>query len=167
MFGIVGGSGVIVNMAVVYLTTKLAAWTGGPSYDDPMLGLPGDFNVRFYHVQQTIAFMVANIWNYQLNRSWTFGKVDKRSWLRGFFPFLATGILAFFFQLLFSTALINPTSPIALPAILDDSSGLRSRLYWGSAISILLAMPVNFIVNKLWAFRAKKPTQIVIESEPA
>ncbi|MDU0478296.1 GtrA family protein [Staphylococcus chromogenes] len=167
MFGIVGGSGAVVNMAVIYVVSKLCLWTNGVEYDHALLNLAGtQFNVRAYHLYQTIAFLVANVWNYQLNRIWTFGKMNKRSWLRGFFPFLATGIFAFFVQVGLMTALINPTSPITLPAFLDDSSGLRSRLYWATAISIVLAMPVNFIINKLWAFRAKKPVQIVEEVAP-
>ncbi|AKK02811.1 GtrA family protein [Corynebacterium epidermidicanis] len=167
MFGIVGGSGAVVNMVVVFLVSKFFLYTGGPAYDDALLNIAGTrFNIRGYHLFQTIAFLVANIWNYQLNRTWTFGKLEKRSWLRGFFPFLATGIVAFLVQISVATALINHTSVFALPEILDDTSGLRSRLYWGTALSILIAMPVNFIINKLWAFRAKKPTQIVAQSEP-
>lgn len=164
MFGIIGGSGAVVNLAVVYLVSKFCLWTGGPGYYDPLLNLVGSpFNVRAYHLFQAIAFLVANVWNYQLNRVWTFGKMQKRSWLRGFFPFLATGILAFLVQVALMTALINPTSPIALPSFIDDSSGLRSRLYWGNGLSILCAMPVNFVINKLWAFRTKKPPQIVAD----
>ena len=50
---------------------------------------------------------------------------------------------------------MNPTSPLHLPTdILDDSTGLRTKVYWASAISIIVAMPINFILNKLWTFRA-------------
>lgn len=167
-FGIVGGSGVPVNLLVAFLSLKLSLALGGPDYHHALFSLPGTpFNIRGYHLFQAIAFFVANIWNYQLNRMWTFGNVEKRSWLRGFFPFLTTGLLALVVQMLVSTLLINPTSPIALPAFLDDSSGLKNRFYWGQAISILVAMPVNFIINKLWAFKSRKPTRVVIEADPS
>ncbi|MEJ6012668.1 GtrA family protein [Corynebacterium sp. H127] len=167
-FGIVGGSGVPVNLLVAALAMKISLWTGGPAYHDAVIDIVGTpFNIRGYHVFQAIAFLVANLWNYQLNRSWTFGNLEKRSWLRGFFPFLATGLLAFLVQMFVTTLMLNPTSPLALPEFLDDSSGLKNRFYWAQAISILVAMPVNFIVNKLWAFRTRKPTHIVLSETPS
>ncbi|MFV8380545.1 GtrA family protein [Corynebacterium hindlerae] len=166
-FGIVGGSGVPVNLLVAYLALKISVFSGGPDYHEAVLGIPGTpFNIRGFHVFQAIAFLVANMWNYQLNRTWTFGGLEKRSWLRGFFPFLTTGLLALLVQMAVSTLMLNPTSPLALPDFLDDSSGLKNRFYWAQAISILVAMPVNFIINKLWAFRTKKPTHVVIEADP-
>lgn len=167
MFGIVGGSGVIVNMVVAALCLKVSLWTGGPGYADAVWNLVGTrFNIRGFHIFTTVAFLVANVWNYQLNRSWTFGNVTKRSWIRGFIPFLLTGLMAFVVQFALLNAMLNPTSPFELPDFLDDSSGLRNKYYWANAISIVIAMPVNFVVNKLWAFRAKKPTQVVVETEP-
>ncbi|HEY9294010.1 MAG TPA: GtrA family protein, partial [Microlunatus sp.] len=45
-FGIVGGSGALVNMLVVVILKRL-----GPSYRDVFADLPfTDFNVRWYHV---------------------------------------------------------------------------------------------------------------------
>lgn len=155
-FGIVGGSGVVVNLAVFYVAKKSIDLGLGIHEADVFFNLFGTrFNVRWYHMLSTLAFVVANVWNYQLNRSWTFRDVPKRSWLSGFLPFLATGVLAFVVSLTCMTLLMNPTSPIALPDnVFDDSSGLRTKSYWAQAISTLVAMPVNFVVNKFWAFRA-------------
>ena len=63
---------------------------------------------------------------------------------------------------------MNPLSPIALsPTIFDDSSGLRTKFYWATAISIIVAMPVNFLVNKLWAFRKPRTgTRVVVDQQP-
>lgn len=61
---------------------------------------------------------------------------------------------------------MNPTSPLALPSdIFDDSTGLRTKFYWATVISILVAMPVNFIVNKFWAFRGPR-VRIIEEQAP-
>ena len=154
-FGFVGGSGVVVNFAVFYVAKKTLDAGFGLHEADVFFNLLGTrFNVRWYHVLSTIAFVVANLWNYQLNRSWTFKHIPKRNWLAGFLPFIATGVLAFAVSLTLMTLLMNPTSPIALPDhIFDDSSGLRTKSYWAQAISTLVAMPVNFLVNKFWAFR--------------
>ncbi|AKK08413.1 GtrA family protein [Corynebacterium testudinoris] len=169
MFGIVGGSGTVVNLLVVYLTKKISGWGWGISEHDAFLNLLGSsFHIRWYHVFATIAFLVANTWNYQLNRSWTFRGYPRRSWWRGFFPFLLTGIGAFVVSQIVLTLLMNPTSPLTLPVdIFDDSTGLRTKFYWASAISIIVAMPVNFMINKLWAFRgSSKKLEIVVEQEP-
>lgn len=157
-FGIVGGSGVLVNLAVFYVCKKLLDSGIGIHETDVFFNLFGTrFNVRWYHVLSTVAFLVANTWNYQLNRSWTFRHVEQRSWLRGYFPFLATGVVAFVVSLTCMTLLMNPFSPIALPDnVFDDSTGLRTKSYWAQAISTLVAMPVNFIINKFWTFGKPK-----------
>ena len=35
-----------------------------------------------------------------------------------------------------------------------EERGLNSREYWSQLIAILITMPINFVVNKLWTFRA-------------
>lgn len=160
-FGIVGGSGVIVNFAVFYLANKLLEGGFGLHADDVVAQiLSTRWNVRWYHVLSTLAFLVANTWNYQLNRSWTFRGESKRSWLRGYFAFLATGLLSLAVSLTCMTLLMNPTTPVGLPDhIFDGSTGLRTKSYWAQAISTFVAMPVNFIINRFWAFaRPKLPT---------
>jgi len=148
-FGIVGGSGVLVNLLVVIICKKVY-----PHYETPLLSLAGTpWNIRVYHLYATFAFVVANVWNYQLNRMWTFRSAHHRGWLRGFFPFLAAGLAAFVVNLVVQTLLINPTSPVALSReFFDDSTGLRTRLYWASLIGTVVATPMNFLLNKLWVF---------------
>jgi len=168
MFGLVGGSGTIVNLVVSVASKKIAGWTAGISEHDVFMPLFGtDYNIRWFNIFMTIAFLVANTWNYQLNRSWTFRGLPQRTWWRGFFPFLLTGIGALIVSQIVATLLMNPTSPIALPTdIFDDSTGLRTKFYWATAISIIVAMPVNFLVNKLWAFRKPRQTRVVTEQAP-
>ena len=49
---------------------------------------------------------------------------------------------------------MNPESPIALPQdIFDDSTGMRTKAYWGNFIGVIFAVPANFLFNKLWTFR--------------
>lgn len=167
-FGIVGGSGTVVNLVVTVLSKKIAWWTSRISEHDPFLQLLGSqFHIRWYHIFATIAFLVANTWNYQLNRVWTFKSTRMVSWWRGFFPFLLTGVVAFVVSQIMLTLLMNPTSPISLPtSFFDDSTGLRTKFYWASAIAIVVAMPVNFVINKLWAFRPRKSSTIVVNVEP-
>lgn len=163
----VGGSGVIVNLIVTVIVKKLGLEFGVTEHD-PFVNLFGSqFHVRWYHVFATIAFVVANTWNYQLNRFWTFKSDYLVSWIRGFFPFLITGVGAFLVSLAVLTALMNTSFPLSLPdSIFDDSTGFRTKFYWAQMISILVAMPVNFVVNKIWAFRKKPPTTVVVDHPP-
>lgn len=150
-FGLVGASGVIVNLATLILVKRLGADPEGP-----IVGLPlSDFNVRWYHVYSTVAFLVANLWNFQLNRSWTFNSAKHSSWWREYWPFVAVGLLGQLIGLLLLTLLMHSESPVALPvSILDDSTGLRTRLYWAQLIVIAVVTPLSFVLNKVWTFAA-------------
>lgn len=153
-FGMVGGSGIVVNLVVTILLNKVV-----PHYEDVVVRIVGTpFNVRWYHLMQVAAFVVANTWNYELNRRITFkarGR-GRRSWVRGLASFMGIGVVALLVGLAIQTVLLNRTSPFWLGHIgwMDDSSGFRRRLYWATLIQIALTMPINFIVNKLVTFRA-------------
>lgn len=151
-FGLVGGSGVLVNMLVMIALNKIFPGV----WEQVATPLPiTDFNIRWYHVFNAVAFLVANTWNYQLNRMWTFKSQHHAGWFREFFPFLATGLVAFGVGLVIQTLLLKEGSPIALPRdVFDGSTGLRTPLYWAQLIQIIITMPINFVVNKLWTFRA-------------
>ena len=150
-FGVVGGSGVVVNLLTLVLLRRL-----GPHFEDAVVGLGSSgFNLRWYHVFSTIAFLVANLSNFQLNRSWTFRSSRVSGWWHEYWPFLAVGFGGQLVGLALLTLLMHPDSPVSLPAsVLDDSSGLRNRLYWAQLIVIALVMPVSFVFNKLWTFAA-------------
>ena len=151
-FGLVGGSGVLVNMLTVIICNKF-----GPANEEGIaLGLPlTDFNIRWYHVFSTIAFLVANIWNFQLNRSWTFRSAKHSGWAREYFPFLAVGLLGQIVGLGILTLLMHPGSIISLsPRIFDNSTGFRTRIYWAQLIQIAVVTPLSFLLNKLWTFSA-------------
>lgn len=150
-FGVVGASGVLVNLAVLVLLKRL-----GPHFDTIALDLPlTDFNVRWYHVFSTAAFLVANLWNFQLNRSWTFRSTGHSRWLGEYLPFLAVGFVGQIIGLALLTGLMHPGSAISLPAdVLDNSSGFRTRLYWAQLIVIGVVTPLSFAINKVWTFAA-------------
>jgi putative flippase GtrA len=148
-FGLVGGSGVLVNLAATVVANKL-----GPDEDGVALGLPlTDFNIRWYHVFSTLAFLVANLWNFQLNRRYTFRSAKHAGWFREYLPFLSVGIMGQLVGLGILTLLMHPGSWFSLsPQVFDDSSGLRTRFYWAQLITIALITPLSFVLNKLWTF---------------
>jgi putative flippase GtrA len=150
-FALVGGTGVIVNLLALVVVKRL-----GPQPEVALFALaPTAFHVRWYHVYSTIAFVVANLWNFQLNRSWTFRGTTHRSWWREYWPFLAVGMLGQAIGLVLLTLLMHHGSPIALPTDpLNDTSGLRTRLYWAQLIVIVVVTPLSFVLNKVWTFAA-------------
>jgi putative flippase GtrA len=152
-FGLVGGSGVLVNAIVMVLMHKLH---GGPEFaDEQLLNLPGtDFWVRYRNVVFITSFVVANIWNYQLNRRFTFEKTG-RSWRRDFVPFFCTGVFGAVIGLACQIALTHPGWPTYLPDSLFTATGTwRSRELWAQLIGVILSTPITFGLNRMWAFRA-------------
>lgn len=157
-FGLVGGSGVLVNMAVVALANNVGHHFFDVDYQTPVFGILGTpFNVRWGHVYIWIAFVAAVTWNFLLNRYWTFRHEGRRApILKEYAPFFLVGALANVGTTLIFTLLTNPTSPVYLPEpfFTDDGAFWTKRLYWAQAVAIICTMPVNFVVNKLWTFRA-------------
>ena len=153
-FGLVGGSGVLVNMLVAVAMNKLNG--GSANAQNVIWAIPGtNFNVRFTAAVWIVGFLIANLYNFQLNRWWTFKSSGHARWWQEFWPFLAVGSVAAAVGLIIKIALTNPSSPIYLPEpYFHEETGFNSREYWSQLIAILITMPINFIVNKLWTFRA-------------
>lgn len=167
-FGIVGASGVVVNNAVVVVANKTTQWLWDFDGHEAFANLLGtQFHIRWYHVFAVLAFVVANLWNFNLNRRWTFRTSGKSSWFRELVPFMMVGIGGLLVTLAVQTALINPESPVALSReIWDGSSGLRDPIYWGNLIGVCVAIPVNFLFNKMWTFRAARDHHVPVHLTP-
>ena len=155
-FGVVGLSGVVVNLLAVVVCTKLG---GHP--DTIALPLPVTrFNIRAYHLYATFAFLVANLWNFQLNRWWTFETAARTRWLGEYARFLVAGLTTLAMNLVVLTLLLHHGSPVGLSThLLDDSSVLRNRFYWAQVVAVGLVTPVSFVVNKAWTFRVAERDQ--------
>ena len=150
-FSVVGATGVLVNLLVFGLA--LQGGIDPHRIVSPIIGT--EFNVRWYHGFSTIAFLIANLWNFQLNRAWTFRSAGHAPWLREYGPFLAVGVAAQGLGLIVLTLLLHPHSPVSLPTWpFAGSSLVRSRELWAQAITIVTVTPVSFVGNKLWTFRA-------------
>ncbi len=90
-FGLVGGAGVVVNMVVAIAMNKLNGGTVQRPGD--RLRDPGHQPSTSATTSSTwiVAFLVANVFNFQLNRSWTFRGTRHAPWFTEFWPFLAVG----------------------------------------------------------------------------
>lgn len=162
-FGLVGAAGVVVNLlVVVILKRELARIWPSAAYDGVWWSIPfSDFNVRWYHVMSTVAFLVANLFNFQLNRWWTFNSRKAATWFREYWPFLTVGLVAQGVGLVLLTLMLHPQSPLALPRdVFDDSTGLRTRFYWAQLIMVLFTVPISFLLNKFWTFRAVRRLRV-------
>lgn len=158
-FGLVGASGFVVNQAVFVLAKKF--FDRGFGIDDLEVLfqlLNTQWNMRWYHLFSVLAFFVANVWNFVLNRYWTFKGHHKQPWWIQLPQFMAVGVFGLLITLAVSTLVVHTNSPIGLPEdIFDNSTGLRTRSYWGNFIGVIVAVPANFLFNKLWTFRNKGP----------
>lgn len=160
-FAVIGASGVVVNMLVAIIMNKL---NGGTVNAQAVIwSIPGtDFNVRFTALVWIVAFLVANMYNFQLNRTFTFKSARHARWWTEFWPFLLVGSVAAAVGLIIKLALTNPASALYLPdPPFHENAGFASREYWAQLIAILITMPVNFVVNKFWTFRAVRRRPIV------
>lgn len=170
-FGVVGGLGVLANMLTLIIIKKLLplVWStaGIPAGDGVWWPIASTgYNIRWYHVMYTVAFLVANVFNFQLNRWWTFKSNRAAGWFREYWPFLTVGLVGLGVIFLGSTALLNRDSPIALSRdFFDNSSGLRDPLYWANLIMIAINIPISFLLNKFWTFRAVREVRLVEELE--
>ena len=155
-FGLIGGSGVVVNLLAIGLAHNVFFHGFQLADDFAVWNIPGTrWSVRMYHLYAIFAFFVANTYNFVLNRYWTF-KGERAPFFKEFLPFMTVGLVAQGVGLIILTLLRNPTSPLYLPDPLFTESGpiWTKRLYWAQLIQVILVMPINFVANKLWTFRA-------------
>ncbi|HEX6602482.1 MAG TPA: GtrA family protein [Solirubrobacterales bacterium] len=115
-FGLVGGSGYLVNLAVFALLT-------------------GSFDV--HHVTAAIgAFAVAVTNNFLWNRHWTFAAGDGPAHFQAV-RFFTVSLASLGLNLAVLQLLLLSSSIGELPA---------------QAIAVAVAMPFNFVGNRLWTF---------------
>jgi len=114
-FGIVGGSGYLINLAVFALLA-------GP--------------LEIHHLAAAVgAFLVAVSNNFFWNRHWTFGPGENPAHFQA----------ARFFVVSVASLGVNL---VALELLLSGGMGELPA----QAIAVAVAMPFNFLGNKLWAF---------------
>jgi dolichol-phosphate mannosyltransferase len=117
-FGIVGGSGFVVNLAVYALCAQA-------------IGID-------YRVASVLAWLVAVLNNFLLNRHWTFDAAAGNARFQA--PrFFVVSLVAEVFSLLLLTVLVESAGMGKVPA---------------QALAVAVSMPLNFLGNKLWSFRA-------------
>jgi len=148
-FGVVGASGVVVNLLVAFVMNQLNG--GAANARNPVWSLGGDWAIRYSYIVYVVAFVIANTWNYLLNRRWTF-KGTRRTWWRGYGMFFAAGIVGALVGFFVKLALTHPSSPLYLTSPFT-ASGLWSREYWGQLAGVLVSTPVNYVFNRLLTFR--------------
>jgi putative flippase GtrA len=115
-FGLVGGLGFVVNLAVYALFVHY-------------IGVD-------YRVAAVVAWLVAVVNNFVLNRHWTFDARDGRVHFQAA-RFVVVSLVAFGFSLLVLTLLVEVGGVAKVPA---------------QAIAVVCSTPLNFLGNKLWSF---------------
>jgi len=116
-FGLVGGVGFVVNLAVYALLVHFAGVD--------------------YHVAAVVAWLVAVMNNFVLNRHWTFDAGEGRAHFQAM-RFLVVSLVALGMSLLLLTLFVEDAGIAKVPA---------------QALAVAASMPLNFLGNKLWSFR--------------
>jgi dolichol-phosphate mannosyltransferase len=115
-FGLVGGSGYLINLAVFAVLTS---------------------NMGVQHIVAAVgAFCVAFTNNFILNRHWTFAAGEGHAGFQAA-RFFAVSLASLAVNLMALEVILSGTSLSELPA---------------QAIAVAIAMPFNFLGNKLWTF---------------
>lgn len=92
-----------------------------------------------YRVASVVAWLVAVCNNFILNRHWTFDASGERAHAQAV-RFLVVSLIAEAFSLTVLTLLVEGAGLSKVPA---------------QALAVGASMPLNFIGNKLWSFRAR------------
>jgi len=119
-FSLVGGSGFVVNLAVYAFAYSVLA--------------------LHYLVAGVLAFFVATVNNYLINRYWTFSRGGGPT-LGEYGRFLLIGIAALAGNLVLLVFFVERLRVAELPS---------------QAAAIVLVTPVSFVGNKMWTFRARE-----------
>ncbi len=117
-FGIVGGVGFVINIAVYALCVH------GAGID--------------YHAAGVVAWLVAVLNNFILNRHWTFDAGDGRAHFQAM-RFFVVSLVALGASQLLLTLFVEAGGIAKVPA---------------QALAVAASMPLNFLGNKLWSFRS-------------
>jgi putative flippase GtrA len=128
-FAVVGASGFIVNLIIFTLLQRL---------------VPNREAAGWYNAIYSIAFLSGGVSNYFLNRTWTFrstGHVGREG-----LSFMAVSVMALIAGLIVSAVL----APLPVP-FMGRVFG-HGHITW--FVSTVLAIFVNFFVNKYWTFRS-------------
>ena len=126
-FGLVGGFGFALNLAVYAFCVHV-------------IGID-------YHAAAVVAWLVAVLNNFVLNRHWTFDAGDGRVHFQAM-RFLVVSLVAFGVSLLLLTLFVEAAGIAKVPA---------------QALAVAISMPLNFLGNKLWSFRSEVP---MLRTEP-
>ena len=161
-FGVVGASGVLVNLLTL-VGCAATARTSTPR--SSRSARPGSTCAGTTSTRRSPSWSPTSR-NFQLNRTWTFKSNLAAPWWREYWPFLAVGLVGQVIGLALLTLLMHPDSVISLPRdVFDDSSGLRNRLYWSQLIVITVVTPLSFVLNKLWTFAAVRTARLDLLEE--
>ena len=135
-FGIVGASGTVVNMAVLYVAQEFVF---------QHIASPRE---RLY-VSLALAILIATVNNFSWNRLWTWA--DRRASLNAAEPGAEPGVLGLFMRYAVASWL-----GIALQYSLTLWLSQHIHYLVANVLAIVVASVSNFIANDRWTFRRKK-----------
>lgn len=127
-FGIVGLSNTVISY-VIYLVSLL-------TFEKTDI-----FHNTDYLVSQVIAFVLSVLWSFYWNRKFVFKADEQVSWLKA--------LIKTYISYAFTGLFLNSILSILWVDILNMSKLIAP------IINLIVSVPLNFILNKFWAFKKK------------
>jgi dolichol-phosphate mannosyltransferase len=147
-FALVGGSGVVVNFAVVWICESLI-FNGLPLLQLPLIG---SFEATAFF-SLLAGIVVSILSNFIINDAWTWADRSKTTpWLSRCRDFYITNGLAAGLQFAVAWALFK-TGVFEISVVGLNIAPWSTRL--ASLAAIIIATPLNFVVNNVWTFRER------------
>lgn len=151
-FAIVGGSGVFVNVGVVWIVRRLIDGTFPAVLDLGALGRPAGASVESA-IAIALGIVVSIFTNFVINDRWTWGDRDKSNpggFVARCLRFYLTNGIAASLQLIVSMLTLRFWPFEGAPLGLDPET---LRAVGSSVVGIAVATPLNYLVNNVWTFR--------------
>lgn len=140
-FGLVGFTSTLVSYGIEMLMYYVVFRDTVFSALEPVPGLRLSADQVRVMAVNIVAFVISVTYSYMMNSRFTFRSEEKRTFGQHLRSYLKT-VASYAF-----------TGLLLAPAIKMGLSGMGVPYYAASLLSLLVTIPLNYVLNKFWAFR--------------
>ena len=142
-FGIIGVSNTLISLIINWIILAI-------------LGTAGLFPNADKYIGNTVAFFLSVLWSYYWNNKYVF-KEDENAKKRVWWKTLIKTYLSYAFT---GLVLSNVVSYVCVDI-------LHINKFIAPLINLVISVPINYIMNKFWAYGQKKGDKDESEDQPA
>ena len=152
-FAIVSTAGLGLNQLMVFLTmlTLNAIFSFDPLYQFTLIGIT--IKIEKILVAEFVAILFVTVFNYVVNKLWTFRKIEEKAQFNTIVQFIKFAIVGA------SGTVVNLGLTYLFATVLQWND------YLATAIGFIASVLSNFILNDIWTFNPKFAKRIEAETE--